>query len=559
LKRVVFLSFILIFSAIPHLARPYSSVTVPIDDPVYRQLDKLAAYGLIKTMIEGQKPYVRAEIGRLIAEALKNYPKFESWYRDDPELGTQEAAKRLSAKIYVDRLLRQLKFQYREELIQRGVLTGEVPRFQGRVVDYLRGDFIYLDEDKSVIPADNGLGGINAILQPLVQYRGGRHYQKGSNWSFETHHWARLGKYFSIQVEPRFQAQVARAPLEDENKLFVQRLNGRFTFEKLDLQIGRDSVDWGPTSRGGLVFSSNPRPLDFIKLSSISPFYMPFFFKHLGLFEMSFLAANLGPEQVFENPWLFVSKISTRRDEYLEFGMTGVLEMGGEGAPSVSFGQGFLDFFDFDNHDSRTNKVVAFELIGRIPPLRGMELYLELQFEDFTTNLNTMFVYDTSYLGGIYLPRLNSTGTLDFRLEYRRLSPRYSRSTLFTDGLTENQLLLGDPLGPDSFAVYSQFHYELNPTNLLSFSFQFSQRNNNLYEKNGTGINQLADLGEESRYLYRVGLRRIFNRYLVGRFNLGLEQVRNLNFNANDDTLYWMGEAGFTIYFHPHIDKQSTY
>mgnify|MGYP003296104119 CR=1 FL=1 len=47
----------------------YSSVTVPIEEPVYRRIDKLVAFGLIKTQMIGQKPYVRAEIARRLAHA----------------------------------------------------------------------------------------------------------------------------------------------------------------------------------------------------------------------------------------------------------------------------------------------------------------------------------------------------------------------------------------------------------------------------------------------------------------------------------------------------------
>src|ERR1700755_3333940 len=45
--------------------------TVPVQDPVYRDLDRLFGSGLIKTMIVGQKPYSRREIARIVIDASK--------------------------------------------------------------------------------------------------------------------------------------------------------------------------------------------------------------------------------------------------------------------------------------------------------------------------------------------------------------------------------------------------------------------------------------------------------------------------------------------------------
>lgn len=542
--RILCLIFIWL---LPSHLLAYSSVTVPVDDPVYRQLDKLAAFGLLPTMMQGQRPYVRAEIGRLIAEAMEEYPKFEGYYREATGLDVQESGRRLKAKVYVDRILKDLKFRFKEELIQRGVLPGKVPAVQGRLLESIRGDFIYLDEPKSTIPPQNGLGGINAILQPLVEYREGRHYQSGTNWAFETQHWGRFSKYLSIQFQPRFQIQNANSPLESENKVFIQRLNGRLTFGKLDIEVGRDSLDWGPTPTGGLTFSSNPRPLDFIKISSVSPFHYPFLFKKLGRNEMSLVVANLGPEQSFKNPWLVAYKISSRRTPCLEFGFTQSLELGGEGAPPVGFGGVLAEFFDITSNDDNSYRAVALELLGRIPSWRGMELYLELNFADFTPNFNTQFIDNTSYLAGIHLPRLNYLGTWDLRLEYRRLAPRYSRSPIFIDGMTENRLLLGDPLGPDSQAVFLETHYEINPQNLLFFSFQYSRRNNTLYQINGNSVDSVANLGSEDRFLYRVRMNHWFNPHFEGRLGLGLEQVVRADFTPAGE-FNWMGEVGFTFH-----------
>jgi capsule assembly protein Wzi len=546
---IIAISFLLV----PRSVFSYSSVTVPIEDPVYRQIDKLAAFGLITSMIEGQRPYVRSEIGRLIAEALQNYPKFEEGFRGNS--GSD-------AKLYVDRILEGLKAEYHEELVQREVLPGEPPRIQGQLLDQLRFDLLYLDEDPSLVPIENGLGGIRAFLLPLVEERGGRHYAKGTNLAFETTHWVRLGKYFSLQAQPRYQMQVLKGA-DGENKVFIQRLNGRFTWNKLDLEIGRDSLNWGASSLGGLAFSNNARPLDFAKLSSISPFRYPFFFKKIGVNEWSLVVANLGPEQHFPHSWLVAYKNSNRGSPYFELGFGMTLVMGGEGAPPLSFGQSFLEFWGGSQgagNGAHSNRNFDLELKGRIPKLRGTELYSEFHFEDWDWQPSVLFAYDISYLVGAYLPRLNNSGTLDLRLEYHRLSPRYSRSPVFTDGMTENNFIVGDPLGPASFGVTAEVNYDLNPKTLLTFGFRYSQRSNSLYQQqldgtDLTGIHKIVNGVNESRVRGRVSCRHQFNRHLVGTLGMGFEQVQNFNFTEGVDKTFWMGEGGVTVYFSPYLRR----
>src|SRR3954471_20524508 len=46
-----------------------ATVTVPVQDPVYRDLDRLFGSGLIKTMMVGQRPYSRREIARIAIDA----------------------------------------------------------------------------------------------------------------------------------------------------------------------------------------------------------------------------------------------------------------------------------------------------------------------------------------------------------------------------------------------------------------------------------------------------------------------------------------------------------
>ncbi|HKX11646.1 MAG TPA: capsule assembly Wzi family protein [bacterium] len=551
------LAFFLVFLAMK--AGAYSSVTVPIEDPVYRRIDKLVAFGLIKTQMIGQRPYVRAEIARLIAEAMEHYPAFAARFREDEKQTFEQSAKRLEEKVYVDKILKGLKADYRDELIQQGALEGRIPAVQGQIIDELRWDLVYLDQAPSFYPADNGFGGIEGRSRPLVQNRGGRHFVDGVNLGVETSHWFRFGKYFSVQGEPRFQVQVAKDDKPEENQVFVQRLSGRFTWNKLDLQIGRDSVNWGPSAEGGLGFSNNARPLDFVKLSSVSPFRYPFLFKNFGLAQWNLIVANLGPEQRFKDSWLVAYKHSMRASPYLEIGMSQSLVLGGDGAPDLGFGSAIGEFWGVGGHDqSSSNRNLDFDIIGSIPQLWGMQVYTQLNFEDFDRSFNVLFRDDLSFIAGVYLPRATRSGTLDLRVEYRRLSARYGRHPVFTSGMTENLFPLGDSMGPDSQSLRATMRYDFGPHTLIDFGIRYGRRSGDLYDvdydTNGVaGRTTAVDRPTESRFRTLLGVRHVFDSHLTARFGFGWEGVKNFNFVAGDDANQWLAEAGFTYRFGPDL------
>lgn len=531
-----------------------ASVTVSAEDPVYGQLDRLASFGLIKTMMVGQRPYVRSEIARLIAEALENYPKLVEHYRTDPNISLKISSRWLTAKVWIDRTLESLKNNYRLELIERGALPGEVPTIYGRPMEYIQADYRYLDETPTQILGENGVGGLAARRQPLVELEEGRHYQPGSNWAFETLHWGRFTQYLALQFQPRFQAQLANQPFVDETEFYVHRLNAHATFGKLDIEIGRDLLLWGPSSWGGLAFSRAQRPLDFVKISSTSPFEYPFIFRHLGQNEMSLVIANLGPEQSFEDPWLVAYKISNRRNEYFELGISQAMLIGGEDAPSGGFGRSVVDFFDVSENDNRVSRAWLIELNGQIPQARGLQIYSQISFGDFTSNLGTLFKTNTSYLVGLNMPRLDFAGRFALRLEYRRLNPRYLRSALYLTGFTENQRALGDPLGPESQGFSGWLSYDFNSKNKLDFAFEYRQYGQNFYQRQGTNVLRVNNISDEDRFLYRLSWRHLFNRHWMGEAFAGFEQVNDFKNMDGRDEFFWELGLKFKIFLDPIAD-----
>ncbi|MCP5468077.1 MAG: hypothetical protein H7A32_02275, partial [Deltaproteobacteria bacterium] len=429
-----------------------SRVTVSSDHPVYRYLDKLAAYGLLKSRIKGQGPYTRSEIVALIREALDNYPSFEGRYRSS-DVSLQQSPARLMSKVYIDRIIRRLKQEF-PELEEN---SNSFLKFQA--LEKLNFSYNFLDQEPQIIVSDNGLGSIDAEFQSFTQHREGRRYQKGHNFSFETQHWVSVGDILGLQVQPRFQMQVARPPYEDETKAYLQRGSLHLSFHNLQLQLGRESVQWGPAAWGGLMLSNHARPLDHFLLSSDRPFRLPGSLKALGYFKLSFLAANLGPEHEFPYAWLLGYRISHTPTHYFEWGMSHLTQLGGQDAPEVNAGRFFRELFSWNDSEKYANLSFSFDFRGNIPQWRHLELYTELHFEDIGPDFATTFSKNASYLFGVYAPRLNNSGSWDGRLELMKTGARYGRHQVFRDGMTLNQKMLGASVGPDAWSLRLQFFH----------------------------------------------------------------------------------------------------
>src|SRR4051812_13302774 len=110
---VLFVSFVS-----PALLAAQATVTVPVQDPVYRDLDRLFGAGAIKTMVVGMKPYSRREIARIIGAALAK-----------PAWGdrTMSASNR--------RILDRLAREYAPEL---AALRGDSTALRRLSIDYAR-------------------------------------------------------------------------------------------------------------------------------------------------------------------------------------------------------------------------------------------------------------------------------------------------------------------------------------------------------------------------------------------------------------------------------------
>ncbi len=557
MKKIFRLFWILAFLfTLSNFADTQVSVNVPIEDPVYHDLDKLIGQGLIESVIVGQRPYSRKEIARLIEQALKNLERHKNKNQDS-------YATRWT---YTEEILDRLQKEFKEELVARGTLSGKTPAYSLHLLEKVDFELLTAFSPYEALTPDTLVGGIDAQINPLLQYRQGRHLMNGGNLSIETARWARFGNHFALYAKPRF--LIAFSPEDEPNDihLLAQNAYAKFYLGNFELEVGRDFLQWGQSPHGGLLLSGNARGLDMIKISNDSPVYLPWIFKYLGPSKFTFFFSNLGPEQDHKYAYLLGYKLSFEPVSFFEFGLELMNHSGGEGSPHASFGERVADVFPIidsfiTSKDFQiSNKLAGMDFRLRIPPARNLELYGEMVFDDIDLGrLKSMFWEDAGYNLGLYLPRLTEDGRTDLRFEFHHTGLRYYRHSQFLSGVTLNRNLIGDALGPDANGFYVDTTWDVNRNNLIGLHGAFEFRDNDTYLTHGEpdfGFEITTDNPTEGRYRIQTDWTHRFGNYpLSTKIELGYERVQNFNFANGHNRNNFVG----ALSFHFDLDRRTQF
>jgi hypothetical protein len=526
---VFFVLFSAVFLALFSASRPasagYSTTNVPVNDPVYRDIDKLIAAGLVRDDIYGQRPWSRVEIARLISDAMKNSAGVE-------------------VPPYINEILRELEREYQDELSGSNATKARL--------DEVRFDYTLLDSPDRTVPVNNGLGSINAFVNPFASYQEGRHFVDGSTLAIEPTVSADLTKFFSFYARPRFELLIPKSGGDQVNPI-VQQLYGKFAYKNFELEVGRDSLVWGQGEYGGLILSNNARPLDMIKISSSAPFYLPSILKYLGPSKATFFIANLGPQQSFRYPFLYGLNLSIKPTTWLELGLDHTIITGGEGAPSLNWYDPVEEFFFVRPNGAHSNIETADQRFGinwrlKIPPLRNTEWYFETLWDDFgRQTVIANITQQMAFVSGIYIPRLLDDGSADLRLEYTRIpAPLYRNSTWVT-GYSLDQRLIGSETGPDGNTIRVVSNYDLNPRLMLTGEAAYEERSADIYastlSSQGQPDQYVKILDNPNEYRMRVTgqLRWNVEKNLRVELKSGYERVYGFNFVSGSDINNFLG------------------
>jgi membrane-associated phospholipid phosphatase len=492
---------------IAHDARNMGSPYVSLDSWIYPALDRLTALGYIRTGFADMRPWTRLECARQVKEAADRIAD------DDAQPGA------------ATRLYQSLQTEFGQEL---SLLDGVVDNAELRLESiYTRtteiagkpltdgdhfGQTIINDFGRPEEQGFNEVSGMSgwAAYGPLVVYARGE-YQH-SPWAPPLPLTAR---------EAISQADFSRSgvspPFPVPPDTLIPAFNqGRFldTYVALNLSdwqlsYGNQSLWWGPSQGGPLMFSDNAQPLRMFRVNRVTPFTLP---SILGLLGPIRLEAFIGQYSGYEfingpaglvgqygqslNPQPIVhgERISFKPTENLEVGLSRTTDYGGPGYPLTLHSFLRSVFSTSNTYAGNPNKPGArrsgMDFSYRIPGVRnGLTFYAEglAEHDEITPILGPDVA---AWLAGIYIPRLPRIPKLDFRLEGGYTDPPYSGGDVaygafywdggWISGFQNAGHLMGSWIGRQGQGAQAWTTYWFSPRNKLQFGFRHQKDSNQL-------------------------------------------------------------------------------
>lgn len=469
--------------------RMMGSSYLPLDSWAYPALERLAALGYIQTESLSLRPWTRIECARLLLEAANH--------------GAGSDAPAQVREVY-DALSKE--FLYESELI-----NGERNLNAQEESAYSR--FLGI----SGTPLTDGFNFGQTLLNDY-----GRPYQEGFNAIDGASAYATAGP-FVLYVRGEYQsAPSAAAPTQAVLDFFnktdqwptgpalpvasISRFQLLDTYLGFNLgnwqfSFGKNSLWWGPSEGGTMIFTNNAAPLsNMFTVDRVSPFRLPSVFRYLGDIRLEAFIGHMTGIQfqstaqtgtstvttlgqygknLHPEPFLSGGKISLKLTPNLEFGMSKTTVYGGPGNPLTI--TTFLDS-TFGKHagnhlevlgDGRTTADFSY----RLPGLRNLAtFYGEVLSEDEASPIP--YLRKSVGQGGLYFVKLPGISKLDLRLEGGYTNPftffnySYYWNTQYVSGYTNGGNLIGTWVGRAAQGEQIQTNYWLSPRNKIGLELR---------------------------------------------------------------------------------------
>ena len=334
----------------------------------------------------------------------------------------------------------------------------------------------------------NGLGSIDAATNPFESRRDGWRVEKGAAAIFSPTLALRRARV-GAAVQPRFSTHVAEGRAERIWQGTLHRAYVRGTWRNLALRVGADELLWGQSPIGALFVSGNAAPLPAIAIASDSAFVLPWWFRLAGPVRATLMLADLGGKQDPPHAKLAGWQVSITPWRRFELGVAVMTQTGGSGGPEATFLERVVDLIPVidalapQHADLQiSNKVAGGNLRLRFPELSGLDLYYELQIDDFDgRRLRSSMTDDASHLIGARLPFVTRRGLLALRGEWHNSALRIYEHTQFRSGVTYKRRLIGNPLGPHAAAGYAVATWQPTPTRTFELLLADERRDPAIY------------------------------------------------------------------------------
>jgi membrane-associated phospholipid phosphatase len=482
---------------------------VPLDSWIYPAFDRLIALQYVRSAMVGMRPWTRLECARLLVEAQ--------------ELATGSNAASSGAQQLLDTLGREFSSETEslgggnnQQLRVESVYT----RFTGISGQPLRdgyyfGQTILNDYGRPFAEGVNNITGFSGWASEgrLVFYIRGEYQHAPSSPALPLA--ARELIATSAGTPQPLPIPPAGAnPSVDQFQVLDAYV--AMNLENWQLSFGKQSLAWGPSSDGPIMFGDNAEPITMFRIDRVSPFKLPSLLGLLGPIRTQFFVGQLSGQQfvygsstglvgqwgVSLSPQPFIDgvKLSFKPSPNFEFGVSKTTVVGGPGVP-FTFHKFIQSMFNInavggglygssgDPGDRRSSVDFSY----KVP---GMRDWLTLYGDAFTEDEFSPLGYPrkSAYQGGIYLTRIPGLSKLDLRMEGGSTVPPdfpscngcfYSNGR-FVNGFTNGGNLMGTWIGRAAQGEQAWATYWLSPRNKIEFNYRHRKIDGEFIPQGGT-------------------------------------------------------------------------
>ncbi|WKZ17574.1 MAG: capsule assembly Wzi family protein [Candidatus Jettenia sp. CY-1] len=415
---------------------------------VYDALEKIVLAGLADQALLNTKPLSRMEAARIVAQAIH---KLEQDYGD------------YNDRNYLEDLLYKLIEEFGSELAEMGVKTPLNYEAQPKFLN--------------LKPVDNiqfGNALANNSQKPVNNF--GRSFSEGINTDFTFDGRNQLGDFLSLYYQPEFFLN------KDGSQGRLQIGYAKLTLWNTELEVGRDSLWWGPGYHGSMLFSNNAPPLDQIRLGSAEPFRLPWIFRHIGPIKATTFVGKLDGNQIPSHPLVGGYRISLAPSRFVEIGHGRAYQFAGDGRgytikdfPGTIFQTTTSEDVDDPDSNRNVNNLLSLDITVRIPNVdryifiaRDVSLYGEMGWDD--TRKGWIYPKQPGGIVGTYLTGFLGDPKLDFRLEYAKsTSIMFTHNNIYENGFIYRDSVLSHFIGTDGSELYARLSRWINEDILLGF------------------------------------------------------------------------------------------
>jgi hypothetical protein len=396
---------------------------LPVGDPAYARLERLAARGLISDGLLGTRPLARDAVKALIREARARAGIDPDPWTDSDLSGVEDRLVSLGS--------------WRDSVAELRYTLGEGP------------------------PVPTGLE------------RHGDRFESGGTGRIGVDVGGSLGSRLAWGYHPEVRYPVGSA---NDLDLAVRSAYVALKAWGLELTVGREALWWGPGFRGSLLLTDNSRPFDLVRLETVQPWRV----RWIGPVSAHLFMTRLEADRLaIPNPYLAGVRLAFRPHPLLEFGLARTAMFGGEGRPvTANLIWDVVRARGENDVSNPGNQLAASDVVVRIPwRVQPVTLYAEVGGEDEAGGVPS----HPALVAGVYLPTIFGAPQWEVRAEaadnaLADVPGVWYQHGVYQSGYTYRGLVIGHPMGTDARMLSLEIAYRPTPATRVALLYDTIQR-----------------------------------------------------------------------------------